>query len=149
MHILSPLCWDWTKGLLDKMILKWKSFRWTRVADYENTTFWCRICHIPGHLRYSCPHARAHASCKKWSISNYATWKWGKDDKNQWTTYSKKVSIVFPKVLIMKSYHVSEDISKDIDTRISFSRIVVPFIPPREQNNFMKLKSPPMILIRR
>jgi hypothetical protein len=50
-------------------------------------------------------------------------------------------------VLIMKSYHVSEDISKGLDTRISFSKIVVTFVPPREQNNFMKLT--PIILIRR
>ena len=34
---------DLSKDFLDKLLLKWKYFRWNQVLSYENTIFWYRI----------------------------------------------------------------------------------------------------------
>jgi hypothetical protein len=48
---------DISKGLLDKLILKWNSHKWIQILDYENTTFRCKICQKTGHLHGSFPFA--------------------------------------------------------------------------------------------
>lgn len=46
---------DLSKGLLEKMILKWNDNKWVQLLDYENTAFRCKICKQTGHLHGSCP----------------------------------------------------------------------------------------------
>lgn len=46
---------DLSKGILEKIILKWKNTKWTIQLDYDNTTFHYRICNQTRHLQDTCP----------------------------------------------------------------------------------------------
>ena len=76
---------DLSEGLLDQIILSWKSQKWVQMLDYENTTFWCRSCWQTRHLHGSCP--LSHSSRKKSSNSKAKRWN---DLKLPFSSYSKE-----------------------------------------------------------
>jgi len=61
------------------MILTWNNFKYTKVLDYYNTTFRCRIYHILGHLQATCPHAHGHPLRKKGTKSKPKRWTFSEE----------------------------------------------------------------------
>ncbi|KAH9318601.1 hypothetical protein KI387_020370, partial [Taxus chinensis] len=49
---------DLSKGLPNRINLKFGNFLHSQPLDYENTAFRCRNCRNPGHLQASCPEIK-------------------------------------------------------------------------------------------
>lgn len=66
---------DLSKGLPDRIQLKYEKYKWIQVLDYENTAFRCRYCHQTGHLQDSCPIAKRFPKKKKGMNTKGKTWQ--------------------------------------------------------------------------
>jgi len=66
------------KGLMKKVILKWRNFQYTQVLDYEKTMFHCRLFHLrQGHYQATFSQVCVYPPRKKgqtqiffWNIPN-------------------------------------------------------------------------------
>ncbi|KAH9325649.1 hypothetical protein KI387_005827, partial [Taxus chinensis] len=56
---------DLSKGLPDRINLKFGNFQHTHVLDYENTAFRCRLCKNAGQIQASCPFNKNQKSEKE------------------------------------------------------------------------------------
>ncbi|KAH9295447.1 hypothetical protein KI387_039035, partial [Taxus chinensis] len=65
---------DLSKGLPDRINLKFGKFQHSQVLDYENTAFRCRICRNPGHLQASCPYNKNQKATKKNGSTSSSGW---------------------------------------------------------------------------
>ncbi|KAH9296138.1 hypothetical protein KI387_039726, partial [Taxus chinensis] len=65
---------DLSKGLPDRINLKFGNFQHTQVLDYENTAFRCRLCRNAGHLQASCPFNKNQKSGGKNGSTSLSGW---------------------------------------------------------------------------
>jgi hypothetical protein len=59
------------------MILTWKKLKYTQALDYDK--FKCRVCHLLGHLKNTCPCAQAHPPKKKGTKLKPKRWNFLED----------------------------------------------------------------------
>ena len=65
---------DMSKGLPEKIILKWKNYKWMVQLDYQNTTFHCCTYQQTSHLQDSFPLTRTTTPKKKGNKPRNKRW---------------------------------------------------------------------------
>ncbi|KAH9288642.1 hypothetical protein KI387_032759, partial [Taxus chinensis] len=65
---------DMSKGLPDRINLKFGNYQYSQALDYENTAFRCRFCTNLGHLQTSCPLNKKPQSSKKGGAASSSGW---------------------------------------------------------------------------